>query len=450
MRIRLFWLVVFLLIGFFGLDSGYAQQGVNLLPNGGFENGNAGPWNIYGNATGEVVTECAGATVPEGPIEGDYCLHVVVPEAGAGPHESGLSDGSHTFEAGKKYTFCCFIKCKSDTLDFRMKPEHCADPWEAYGDQVFTATEEWQEFHVTTPVFTEDEFSSVKARNPNPEDGARLQQTWASLSWTPGKAATSHDVYFGENYDDVLAGTGQTFRGNQGSPYFVVGFPGYPYPDGLVYGTTYYWRVDEINEDNPESPWVGDVWSFLVPSKTAYNPIPADGAKFIASDIKLGWTSGFNAIMHYIYFGENFDDVDAGMGGTSKGDAGLPSFSPGALEQGKTYYWRIDEFDGFEIHKGNVWTFTTAGPGGGVRADYYKGMNFETFVLTRTDPQISPFGGPARWKLYLPKPIHSIPQPMTACGFGWMVNYSPTTGLTARLPKTVGRSTLLPATHTAW
>jgi hypothetical protein len=129
---------------------------VNLLPNGGFEDGNAGPWNIYGNVTFEVVTECVDAVVPEDLIEGDYCLHLVVPEAGAGPHEVGMSDGSHIFEQGKKYTFSCFIKCKSGTLEFRMKPEHCAAPWEGYNDQVFTATEEWQEFYVTTDVFAED------------------------------------------------------------------------------------------------------------------------------------------------------------------------------------------------------------------------------------------------------------------------------------------------------
>jgi len=421
MRARVVWLTAFLLMGFIGLSPSHAQQVVNMLPNGNFEAGDAGPWNIYGNVTFEVVTECVDATVPEGPIEGDYCLHIVVPEAGGGPHESGMSDGSFTFEQGKKYTLSCFIKCKSGTLDFRIKPEHGADPWEAYGAQVFTATEEWQEFYVTTPVFAADvtpasptfhlafaagdfwmdsirlyegdyiepEFSSMKARNPSPEDGSRLPQTWANLSWTPGNAATSHDIYFGENYDDVLAGTGDTFRGNQGDIYLLVGFPGYPYPNGLEYGKTYYWRIDEINEANPESPWVGDVWSFLVPSKSAYNPIPADGAKFIASDTKLGWSGGFNAILHYVYFGENFDDVDAGTGDTSRGVAGVLSFSPGALEQGKTYYWRIDEFDGTETHKGDIWAFTTAGPGGGVRANYYKGMNFENFVLSRTDPQIN-------------------------------------------------------------
>ena len=141
MRTPVIWLTAVLLIGFIGIGPSYAQEGVNLLPNGGFETGNAGPWNIYGDVTFEVVTECVDAAVPEGPIEGDYCLHLVVPSAGAGPHESGMSDGSYTFERGKKYTFSCFMKCKSGTLEFRMKPEHGADPWEAYGDQVFTATE---------------------------------------------------------------------------------------------------------------------------------------------------------------------------------------------------------------------------------------------------------------------------------------------------------------------
>jgi len=423
MRTRIVWLTAVLLSGFVGLDSSYAQPGVNLISNGDFETGTNAGWNFYGNMTYEAVTECVGAAVPEPVIQGQYCMHIVIPEAGGGPHEVGISRGEYTFEAGKKYTMSCFIKTKSGTFDFRLKPEHAAEPWEAYNMQTFTATEEWQEFYTTTDVFTEDvtpaspsfhlafaagdfwldaislyegdyvepEFSSMKARNPNPEDGAKLPQTWANLSWTPGNAATSHDVYFGENYDDVLAGIGDTFQGNLSlnNNFLIVGFPGYPYPDGLVYGTTYYWRVDEINEDHPESPWVGDVWSFLVPSKNAYNPVPADGAKFIASDTKLGWSGGFNAILHNVYFGENYDDVDTGTGDTSKGIAGVPSFSPGVLEQGKTYYWRIDEFDGSETHKGDIWTFTTAGPGGGVRANYYKGMNFENFVLSRTDPQIN-------------------------------------------------------------
>jgi hypothetical protein len=421
MKTQVVWLAAVFLIGFIGIGPSYAQEVVNLLPNGGFETGDAGPWNIYGDVTFEVVTECVDASVPEGPIERDYCLHLVVPSAGAGPHESGMSDGSYTFEQGKKYTFSCFMKCKSGTLEFRMKPEHAADPWEAYGDQVFTATEKWQEFSVTTPVFTEDVtpaspsfhlafeagdfwidgvrlyegdyvpplFKSFTAKNPSPEDGAVHEDTWASLSWDPGISAVTHDVYFGDNFDDVNNGAESTFQGNQAEEFYVVGFPGFAYPDGLKNGTTYYWRIDEINENDPNSPWKGDVWSFLVPPKSAYNPIPADGAKFIdPNNLVLEWDPGFEIKLHQVYFGDNFADVDAGTGGTAKGPVGDTDFTPGTLELNKTYYWRIDEFDGIETHKGDVWIFTIAGTGGGVRADYFTGMNFSNLVLNRVDPQI--------------------------------------------------------------
>jgi len=38
--------------------------------------------------------------------------------------------------------------------------------------------------------------------------------------------------------------------------------PGMPIPDGLVIGTTYYWRVDEVGADGEVAE--GDVWSFTV------------------------------------------------------------------------------------------------------------------------------------------------------------------------------------------
>jgi hypothetical protein len=37
------------------------------------------------------------------------------------------------------------------------------------------------------------------------------------------------------------------------------------------------------------------------------------------------------------------------------------SYNPGPLKLAKTYYWRVDAFDGTETHKGEVWSFTTLG-----------------------------------------------------------------------------------------
>ncbi len=224
------------------------------------------------------------------------------------------------------------------------------------------------------------------AWGPIPADGALHPDTWVNLGWLPGPFAVSHDVYFGNNFDDVNDGAEGAFQGNQTATFLVAGFPGFAYPDGLVPGTTYYWRINEVNDTDSNSPWKGDVWSFLVPPKIAYEPEPADGAKFIDPDAQLSWTAGYGAKLHTIYFGDNFDDVNNAAGGLPQG---ITTYTPGPLELGKTYYWRVDEFDAVTTYKGDVWSFTTAGPGGGVRADYFQGRNLMNLVLTRTDPQIN-------------------------------------------------------------
>ena len=105
-----------------------------------------------------------------------------------------------------------------------------------------------------------------QASNPEPADRALHLDTWVILSWTTGGLAVSHDVYFGENFEDVNTGAEGTFQGNQILTFFVVGFPGFPYPDGLVPGTTYYWRVDEV-EANGTTIHKGNVWRFTVSAK---------------------------------------------------------------------------------------------------------------------------------------------------------------------------------------
>jgi len=196
------------------------------------------------------------------------------------------------------------------------------------------------------------------ATRPEPDDGSYIDDTWVNLSWAPGDYAVSHDVYIGENVDDISTGAESTFLGNQASPFMVIGFPGMPYPDGLVPGTTYYWRIDEVNDVDPNSPWIGNVWSFTVPPKTAYLPDPADGAQSIDPDPTLRWTAGFGAKLHTVYFGESFDEVDTATGGLPQGTT---RYSPGTLKMAKTYYWRVDEFEGPATYKGDVWSFTTEG-----------------------------------------------------------------------------------------
>jgi len=196
------------------------------------------------------------------------------------------------------------------------------------------------------------------ARGPNPANGALHSSAWANISWSSGDLAVSNDVYFGDDFDAVNEGAEGTFVGNQTDTFIVVGFPGFPIPDGLVPGTTYYWRIDEVNDIEPNSPWKGEVWSFSIPPKTAYFPEPADGAESVSVDVQLNWTGGYGSKLHTVYFGETFDEVDNVTGGSSQGST---TYTPGTLKMAKTYYWRVDEFDIVETHKGDVWSFTTEG-----------------------------------------------------------------------------------------
>ena len=234
----------------------------------------------------------------------------------------------------------------------------------------------------------------INAYNPEPADGAVHEETWVTLKWSPGSEAVSHDLYLGEDFDAVNERAPDTFRGNQTVTYYVAGFPGFAYPEGLVPGTTYYWRVDEINDQHPDSPWRGDVWSFTVPPHEAYNPDPADGDNYKdPNNVVLSWAAGFGVKLHYVYFGDNFDEVNDGTVGVP---AGLATYSPGPLELEKVYYWRVDEFDGISTYKGDVWTFTTPGAVGDPQP-----ANGATDVARATILTWTPTDNAASHELYL-------------------------------------------------
>jgi len=98
--------------------------------------------------------------------------------------------------------------------------------------------------------------------NPRPANGAVNEDMSVSLSWRPGDFAVSHDVYLGDNFDDVNDASRTNPRGvlvsqNQKSTIYD--------PPGLLeFGQTYYWRVDEFNDAEPNSPWKGNTWSFTI------------------------------------------------------------------------------------------------------------------------------------------------------------------------------------------
>jgi len=225
------------------------------------------------------------------------------------------------------------------------------------------------------------------ALSPEPSDGALLGESWTSLAWTPGDLAVSHDVYLGTSFTDVNDATRQSadlYVGNQTSTALLIGVAGRPYPQGLVATTTYYWRVDEVS---PQAVVKGKVWSFTVPPTGAWKPRPADGARLVDPSSDLTWTPGLKAVMFSVYFGDDPDQVATAT--ASQGMMVQPTFKPGALERGKTYYWRVDEFNGTVWNPGAVWRFTVAPVGGGLKGEYFNNMECAGApVLTRIDPGI--------------------------------------------------------------
>jgi len=215
---------------------------------------------------------------------------------------------------------------------------------------------------------------ATQAFGPNPDNGAVEVPKDANLIWRPGlwaKSVNGHDVYFGSTYSEVDNATtaSNEFQITQG--------PNEWDPGTMVLGDTYYWRIDEVNENytypaHGPAPapgdgraWKGEVWSFTVEGR-AKNPEPADASTDVPRNVILRWTRGAESLYHDLYFGSTEAEVTSattGSGeyrtqlnkGTEEYDAGTEE-NPQVAEQ---YFWRIDEVNLITV-KGNTWDFTVA------------------------------------------------------------------------------------------
>jgi regulation of enolase protein 1 (concanavalin A-like superfamily) len=78
------------------------------------------------------------------------------------------------------------------------------------------------------------------------------------LTWKAGLYADSHEVYFGAD-EAAVAGATKASPEYKGSK--TLGDESFD-PGQLPWESTFFWRVDEVAAGNPDSPWVGGVWSF--------------------------------------------------------------------------------------------------------------------------------------------------------------------------------------------
>ncbi len=100
-----------------------------------------------------------------------------------------------------------------------------------------------------------DRSSLEKASCPKPANGQTDVPRDVVLSWMPGISAPAingHKVYFSENFSDV----------NDGIDGVTQDASSYALPQRLDLGTTYYWRVDEVNGPPDYTVHQGKTWSF--------------------------------------------------------------------------------------------------------------------------------------------------------------------------------------------
>ena len=127
----------------------------------------------------------------------------------------------------------------------------------------------------------------VIARKPAPANRETDVPVNVTLNWRAGREAAEHNVFLGTDQQMVIDGTASVE---------TVSNTNYG-PLSLDLETTYYWRVDEVNNAQSTTLWPGETWNFktrdyiVVDDFESYNDIPAgeNGSNLIYET----WTDGY-------------------------------------------------------------------------------------------------------------------------------------------------------------
>jgi len=131
-----------------------------------------------------------------------------------------------------------------------------------------------------------------KAYAPSPANGASDVPHMVTFWWQPGVYAASHEVYFGADKDAVKNATTSSpeYKGSRN-----LGAESYD-PGKLLWDATYYWRIDEVNNANPDSPWVGNLWSFTTANFLVVDDF--EGYDVGNNEIWWSWKDGLGYAAH--------------------------------------------------------------------------------------------------------------------------------------------------------
>jgi hypothetical protein len=148
----------------------------------------------------------------------------------------------------------------------------------------------------------------VRAREPNPQSGAKDVDLDVVLSWTAGREAVEHRVFISNDMKAVIAGI---------APVETVTEARYD-PQPLDLGRTYYWRVDEVNDSETPDTWEGEVWNFATRDFLTVD----DFEKYDAEDqIWWNWVDGLG------YLKPDTPPHPGNGTGAEVGDTNSPSYT---------------------------------------------------------------------------------------------------------------------------
>ena len=196
------------------------------------------------------------------------------------------------------------------------------------------------------------------AINPAPTHQAIDIGIDADLSWNSDYRIISHDIFLGTD-------SGAVDNATIASSEYQTTQPGSTYDPGtLAYDTTFYWRIDDSDGSMNIK---GAVWSFTTASAPtsvgkASVPVPANNSQHRPINTMLHWTPGDSAESHNVFLGTDLATITTATVGSSAymGNVTTTDFDPpGLLENGRTYYWRIDGINGPFVSTGDVWAFST-------------------------------------------------------------------------------------------
>jgi hypothetical protein len=193
--------------------------------------------------------------------------------------------------------------------------------------------------------------ASYKALTPSPEDNTTdVAVSGTNLTWKLGLSAVSHNVYLGTVSNDV--------NNAQRSPGDLDG-------DGIVdfkdvLRLTDYWLLDPIGSE----PYAG-----------------------VNGDSTVDF-------IDYALLAQDWKNTAAPI---FKGNQDTNSYNPGTLAFATTYYWRVDEVNGPDTTKGDLWSFTTQTG----KATFLTPADNETDVLSRAVLAWTPGIGATSHDVYL-------------------------------------------------